>query len=359
MKLDGILTFMNSLNLLESFVREQLVLLEHTPRILDLDKPDIVQLLSDILGSAPLIQYTEKFAGQNFELTIKNGRTSGRFKDDIAAGYTPRDTSDLGGVARSIRSTGLHEKVDVVYTFEVVKPDTRPDYIDYALGSKTLAVEYSGVMKPEIAKFLNSKQPYVRFLCREDLVRKPKPLSPELRQKIQATHDKVTSLSRLTPIDKKEIEKLISQSLIQIFGESLLGGPPEAVFATGGEKTFKIPEFNYAEIQRIQAPIYATFSKSKSRYSSLELLRRIEAIAENSELLTSDKMIAGIAGYLKLAEKGMSSKGFRTFFSKSEAKSLLQMLNKISAGDKSQAYKFFSTIQDRINDRREWVSTTI
>ena len=59
------------LNELRSLIKE--MLLESTPRIADLEKEDIINVLEDILGREPLISYTEKLAGQFLEVKIQNG----------------------------------------------------------------------------------------------------------------------------------------------------------------------------------------------------------------------------------------------------------------------------------------------
>ena len=66
--------------------------------------------------------------------------------------------------------------------FEVLKPENRPDYIDYIIGDQVIAIEFSGRLTKEQADFLNSKQDDVKFLTKQDIIKKPRPLPPELKE---------------------------------------------------------------------------------------------------------------------------------------------------------------------------------
>ena len=235
------------------------------------------------------------------------------------------------------------------YQFEVLKPDNRPDYVNYTVGDKTLAIEFTGALTPEVASKLNAAQPYVTFMSKADITRTPKPLSPELAAKVEAALANVSSSPKMKRADKEAIESLISTALVEIFGSSILGGAPEGIFATGASKPFKIPEASYALVQRLQAPIYATFSE-KSAYNPYELENRI------SSFTPEDKMAKQIKQYLEAVVQGLP-RGFRTFFAPEEASGLLQQLESIFAGDATQASSFYRQFRRRVGNKTQWVAT--
>ena len=341
-----------------SFILRQYIrqLVEATARIPDLTKDDILSVLSDILGSEPLVTYTEKLAGQFLEVLIENGEVLGRFKDASDKGLPASPNFDIAGVAKAIKASPLAESMNIKFQFEVLKPDARPDYLDYAIGDQVMAVEFTGRMTPQMARALNDSQQAVRFLSQADITKRPRPLSPELRARVEEAYNSVAGSAKITKDEKQRVEELISESLVEIFGESIFGGPPEGIFVTGASKPFKIPERNYANIQRIHVPIYAVFA-SKSSYTPDVIKSRIAAIAGNPELASSDRIISDVRRYLQAASTGFSQRGFRTFFTPQEATDLLDMLDSIEAGNVQLADKFYSTIRRRINDKRSWVST--
>jgi hypothetical protein len=151
--------------------------------------------------------------------------------------------------------------------------------------------------------------------------------------------------------EKESIESLISKALVEIFGESLLGGSPEGIFASSPSKSFKIPEHNYANIQRLQAPLYAVFS-DKSKYTPLELETRLESFAGNPD----DRMAKQIKDYLATASKGFPP-GFRTFFSPEEASKLLIDFEELISGDVSKSKQILSQLKRRIGNKHLWIST--
>jgi hypothetical protein len=334
------------------------LIIEATARIPDLTKDDILNVLSDILGSEPLVTYTEKLAGQFLEVIVGNGEVMARFKDANDKGLPPSPNFDIAGVAKAIRASSLADSLNVSFQFEVLKPENRPDYLDYAIGDQTIAVEFTGRMTAQIAKQLNDEQQGVRFLSQSDITKRPRPLSPELRSKVEEAYNTVAASPRLTKDEKLRVEDLISQSLVEIFGESIFGGPPEGIFVTGASKPFKIPERSYADIQRIHVPIYAVFA-SKSSYTPDAVKQRIAAIAGNEALASSDRIILDLRRYLETASRGFTQRGFRTFFSPDEAAGLLATLESIISGNVQLVDKFYSSIRRRVNDKKSWISTGV
>jgi len=329
-------------------------LTEATARIFNLDQADILRLLDDILSGQPVLNYTEKLAGTFFEVQITNGKTMGRYKDTKVAGRG-FGYSDESGVSSTIERSGVFAGKNALFQFEVINPDRISDYIDYALGNKPLAVEVTGKMTSQEAKALNDAQNRIRFMSQADIVKRPKPLSPDLKEQLQEMRDKVESQPRLSVEDKKEIESLVSSSLVEIFGDSVLGGRMEGLFVTGAGKPFKVPEAGFANIQRLQAPMYAIFS-GRGGINQHDIADRIQAVAEDPSKASTDKMVSDIRNYLEAASKGMPNKGFRTFFTPDEATSLLAQFNDILAG-KGRAWNFVSQMAGRIGRKSTWTST--
>ena len=154
------------------------IVTESTPRIPDLTQDEIIELLQDILGREPVISYTEKLAGQFLEIKIQDGEVLSIFKDAKAAGYNHGYRNDAGGTARCLRGirTLPQEMEGQTYQFEVIKAENRPDYIDYAIGDRTLSIEFTGALSKETAEKLNTMQRWVKFIPKSEIVRRPRPL---------------------------------------------------------------------------------------------------------------------------------------------------------------------------------------
>jgi len=334
----------------------RVIISEGTPRIQDLEYTDILNVLDDILGREPLLTFTEKLAGQFLDVKIENGWITANQKDGIKKGAPHSPKFDIGGVAKTLKYSNLMKRTNATYKFEVIKPENRPDYIDYVIGDIPIAIEFTGAMSKNLCMLLNTNQKYVKFLCKDDIIKRPKPLPPELRQKIQHARDNLASSPKITKAMKVETEMLVSRYFLEIFGESTFGGSSEGVFATGASKDFKIPNITYADIQRIQAPIYSIFSEKSNYYTSEQIIERINGLVGNHDKLKSDKMLLEIHRYLKAASQGFE-KGFRTFFNKNEATQLLNMMQNIADGDNGLVFEFYKTIKNRVNNMRLWVST--
>ena len=337
---------------LRSLVKE--IILETTPRIQDLSREEIIEVLEDIVGREPLNTYTEKLAGQFLEVKIDGDKVLTIFKDAKEKGFSHGYRHDAGGTASTLRSIQLPEEmIGQIYQFEVIKQENRPDYIDYIIGDKTLAIEFTGRMSKELSQKLNELQSMIRFIPQSDIVRRPKNLSDDTRTHVQRALDSARTSQKMSRPEKESIESLISKALVEIFGESLLGGSPEGIFVSvsNPSKSFKIPEHNYANIQRLQAPLYAVFS-DKSKYTTLELEARFESFAGNPH----DKMAKQIKDYLVTASKGFPS-GFRTFFSPEEASKLLGEFEELTSGNLAKSKQVLSQLKRRIGNKHSWVST--
>ena len=329
------------------------MLVEATARIFNLDQQDIVRLLDDILSGEPVMTYTEKLAGTFFEVQVRNGEAGGRYKDvkKRGGGFW----SDEAGVASAIERSKVFEGQNALFQFEVLDPNRVSDYIDYALGNKPLAIEVTGKLTSEQAKALNDKQRSVRFMSQADIIKRPKPLSPELRVQVEQMRDRVASNPKITVDEKKEIENLVSASLVEIFGDSVLGGRTEGLFVTGAGKPFKIPEKGFADIQRLQAPMYAMFS-GRGNINQGDIIDRLNSVAGDPGKAQSDRMISDIRNYLEAASKGSFGKGFRTFFTPEEATRLLGQFNQVLQGQGS-ASGFVRQMAGRIGHKSTWMGT--
>jgi len=341
---------MKSHSLLRAVIRTMLIE-SATPKISDLTREDIILVLEDILGREPLASYTEKLAGQNLTVYIRDGQVTGQFK-----GYEEADWADLSGVANTVRKSNIpNETKNAKYSFEILKPENRPDYIDYAIGDKTVVIEFGGLLTKEDAIELNRVSgERLKFLTKNDIVKMPKPLSEKTRSKMAGFLSQLQSSLKVSKLQKQEIELAISEALIEIFGESIFGGTPEGVFVTGTSKGFKIPEKTYADVQRVSVPLYAILS-SKSNIPIANIIRRFEDLA-NANITSSDKMISDFKRYLEKAKDGFSP-GFKTFFNRAEASELLDTFNEIENGNANSATDFVKTFSKRIKDKSSWQST--
>lgn len=338
-----------SLSLLRSYIK---ILLESsTPRISDLSKEDLIVVIEDILGREPFASYTEKLAGQSLTVHIKDGEVLGQFK-----GSEPAPWADLAGVSKEIKSSSIPRIFpNIVFQFEVLKPENRPDYLDYAIGNKTVVVEFTGKLTKEFASKLNSAQSNITFLTKSDIVKKPKRLSIETSAKMQEFLSELNSSDKISKAKKQEIEASVSSAFFEIFGESIFGGPSEGVFVSGTSKSFKIPDKTYADVQRIMAGIYAVFS-AKSKISFMSIVERFTKVASGETPETSDKIVVDLKNYLTEASAGFPS-GYRTFFSPIEARNLLSIFKDILRGRNTQVRRFLSTIKERVQNKDEWHST--
>jgi len=176
--------------ILRQYIR---ALIESTARIQDLTQPDILSVLDDILGREPLLTFTEKLAGQFLEVVVENGQVLANFKDAVEKNLLPSDKFDIAGVAKTIRNSPLALSVNAKFKFEVIKTENRPDYIDYAIGDTPIAIEFTGSMTKQMSDELNHLQNNIKFLSQTDITKRPRQLSPELRQKIQDVRDSVAA----------------------------------------------------------------------------------------------------------------------------------------------------------------------
>lgn len=332
----------------------RLMLETPTPKLADLTLDDISMVLQDILGREPLASYTEKLAGQHLAVEIRNGEVLARFKDD-----NPGDENtwaDIAGVRATIKNSTIPANVpNISFKFEVIKNDRRPDYIDYVVGDKNIAIEFTGKMTSEMASELNNQQSQLKFLTQQDITKRPRPLSPETRLQLEEYLTKIDTGRALSKEEKKRLELTVSGALMEIFGESILGGPPEGIFVSGTSKPFKIPEKTYADLQRLMAPLYATFS-NKASIPIENVYDRLRRLAAGEIDPGKDRMIGDIERYLTAASAGFPP-GYRTFMKPSEASQLLSMLQRVKSGDGEPIDGLVRTIRNKVRNKDKWVST--
>jgi len=341
-------------NLIFEMLRSDLRLLDEskTPRLSDLTRDDLILVIEDILGREPLASYTEKLAGQNLTVYIENEEVLGQYK-----GKEKGSWADLSGVASTIRNSPIPSIVkNGKFSFEILKPENRPDYIDYAIGNSTFVVEFGGELQKNHASILTKvSRGRLKFLTKEDITKRPMPLSAMRKQQMESFLEQLLSNKKVSKDLKTQIEASMSEALVEIFGESIFGGSPEGIFVTGASKGFKIPEKSYADLQKLQAPLFAILS-SKRRIPYSSIVERFQGVAQGTVDPSKDRMVLDVVNYLKAASAGFTP-GFKTFFSPPEAKSLLKMFDNVAAGDVQMAGRFISTLSNRIDDKRSWVST--
>jgi hypothetical protein len=330
----------------------RVILESRTPRMSDLTQEDLILVIEDILGREPLATYTEKLAGQNLTVYIEGGEVLGQYKDKEKSSW-----SDLSGVADTIRSSSISRSSgDTKFGFEVLKPESRPDYLDYVIGDNTVVVEFTGALTAEMAKTLNREQGRLKFLSKADITKRPRPLSPATRSRMLAFLEELKSSKKFPKDRKVEIEASVSEAVAEVFGESIFGGPVEGIFVTGASKGFKIPEKEYADLQRISAPLYAVFSE-KSAIPAQTVYDRFEKIALGEADPASDRIWSDLTRYFTAASAGFRA-GYKTFFSPKEAQVLRAKMEALpGSGDARKSVEIIRSVRRRIGNKLEWHST--
>jgi hypothetical protein len=339
---------------MHSTLREliRVILESKTPRMSDLTQEDLILVIEDILGREPLATYTEKLAGQNLTVYIEGGEVLGQYKEKEKNHW-----SDLSGVADTIRNSSISRTSgDVKFGFEILKPENRPDYLDYVIGDNTVVVEFTGALTAEMAKTLNREQGRLKFLSKADITKRPRPLSPATRSRMLAFLEELKSSKKFPKDKKEEIEARVSEAVAEVFGDSIFGGPVEGIFVTGASKGFKIPEKEYADLQRISAPLYAVFSE-KSKIPAQTISDRFERIALGEADPASDRIWSDLTRYFTAASAGFRA-GYKTFFSPKEAQDLRAKMEALpGSGDARKAAEILRSVRRRIGNKLEWHST--
>lgn len=325
-----------------------------TPRFNSLDPAGMISVIDNFLGAKEDVDFTEKLAGSSFSATVdpsgEKSYSTKDFKDDPSA---PKS-----GIFPNVEKVlnDLHPKVSspVTYSFEILKKEKRPDYIDYAIDHDVAAVDLSGKLSAALAAELNAAQSEVNFLTKADIKKSVGKLikDDETRNALTSLRDKLSAGEKVSKQEIMQVEEILMDLIDSGDVPSTLGGGRiEGLFGSVGGKGFKIPSRAYAAVQKDQARFYAIVRKGGA------ISKRIVDAAASGDA-TSDKLVSDVLDYLRRLSAGSMPKGFRSFFSPEEAASLLgEYEEKLKSGDTKAARKFASAFFGRVNDKESWLST--
>ena len=332
----------------------EILLESSTGRVRNLSQEELVSLVDSLLGNEGDLVFTEKMAGTHMDVLFnQNGEALSRSKTARSHGADYGTKTSSPAVIQALQAHHPSVTEDTNYLFEIIRSQNRPDYIDYLIGDQTVAIEYSGALSDDAKDSLNNGQSEVKFLSKGDITREILDIPDAALDSLLAIQDELAN-SQISANRKREIEGELAAVVGMVFSDSVLGGPTEGVFVSGGPTDFKIPTQEYSHIQRLQAPLYTMFS-GRSSISKKEIKERIIALAQQPENVDSDKIIQDVISYLEAAEEGFPS-GFRSFVSPEEAIDLLDELDDAARGSKSAARRVYTTLNRRINSRDSWYS---
>ena len=333
---------------LRRFIR-QVIKEARTKQPGDLSQDELLSLADHVLSGGDLFDFSEKFAGSHVE--ILHGSETGVFlyksKSGRSAGakwFDPRGkalkiTNQMSSLETPIKSRR--------FAFEFIDSAQRPDYINYLIGDTPAAIEYTGELTREEAENLNANQSSIKFVSLDDISHDSFNLSAENIQEIQDIKTELESKS----LKRSEL-KLLGQKLSSIVAssvpESMLGGPIEGLVIRSNDKLLKMPNPDYAQVQKLQSPLYAMFS-GRGGVSKKEIKSRL--VSSDS----SDRLIQDMKKYLNAVSSLPS--GFRTFFSQEESENLLDQITSAENGDSTDGLQLYSKFNKRINSPENWVNT--
>jgi len=330
------------MKLLRKYIIE-LLIESRTPRGGDLSSEEILELIDFLISGESALEITEKFAGTHLTITVSpNGKIESQYKS-MQKSDTFREVS---GELKNIFANHPEVSQKVVYKFEKIAPHNRPDYVNYITGNNTFYIEYSGSLTQQLASKLSNSGENSIFISRKDIKKKPPANLNSKQQNALAEFADILSSGKVSKLQKEEMMSYVSQLLRSTYPESLLGGGTEGVMVRGSNRSYKIPDPMYADLQKLQAPIYAVFS-GKARIPKNKIKERMVS-NENG-----DRIINDIKKYLEASSKGFEV-GFKTFFNPSEASSLLSDLN---SSKLERLENLYSKFNERINDRSSWTKT--
>jgi len=299
-----------------------------TPRIANLGNTDIIALIDLILGKESVLDVSEKLAGQNLSVIIDRGDVYTKYKQQ----------RDFMPAREPFKTIFAAHEGDGEYTFEMISPDNRPDYVNY-LTDNTIFVDFSGRLTPENAKSLSNEQ--YTFMTKDQIRRNQFDLTDEQRQELSSLRSKAEG--KLRKRDKQEIAERIKAIILSPNVQSVLGGGIEGLYVTGGEKDFKIPNPTYQNIQKLQTGLYAILS-GKSGISKKTIQDRLIAGED------SDRFVQDVRRFLSFAQNDIPV-GYRMFISPEEAMNLLSKMD--TPEGRKQVYMF---LNKRIKQKKDWYS---
>lgn len=299
-----------------------------TPRIANLGNADIIALIDLILGKESILDVSEKLAGQSVSIIVDRGDVYTKYKrqPDFRPAHEP------------FKSIFARHEGDGEYTFEMISPDDRPDYVNY-LTNGTIFVDFSGRLTPENAKSLSNDQ--YTFMTKDQIRRNQFDLTDEQRQELISLRSRAEGTLRKR--DKQEIAERIKAIILSPNVQSVLGGGIEGLYVTGGEKSFKIPNPTYQNIQKLQTGLYAMFA---GRHGIPKRTIRNRLIAGED----GDKFVQDVRRFLSFAQNDIPV-GYRMFVSPEEAMDLLSKMD--TPEGRKQVYVF---LNKRVKQKKNWYS---
>ena len=300
-----------------------------TPRIENLGNADIIALIDLILGEESILDASEKLAGQNLSVKVKDGQTYTKYKNE----------PEFREAREPFKTIFAAHDGDGEYVFEMISPDNRPDYVNY-LTDSTIFVDFSGRLTDEMAKSLSNDQ--FIFMTKGQIRRNQFDLTDEQRQELLGLRSRAGD--RLRKRDKQEIAERIKAIILSPNVQSVLGGGVEGLYVTGGEKDFKIPNPTYQNLQKLQAGIYAVLSGRAGIRKAVVKKRVIDGE-------DGDRIVQDLRRFLSFAQNDIPA-GYRMFVSPDEAMDLLSKMD--TPEGRKQVYVF---LNKRIKQKKDWYSS--
>ena len=299
-----------------------------TPRIENLGNADIIALIDLILGEESILDASEKLAGQNLSVKVKDGQTYTKYKNE----------PEFREAREPFKTIFAAHDGDGEYVFEMISPDNRPDYVNY-LTDSTIFVDFSGRLTDEMAKSLSNDQ--FTFMTKGQIRRNQFDLTDEQRQELLGLRSRAGD--RLRKRDKQEIAERIKAIILSPNVQSVLGGGVEGLYVTGGEKDFKIPNPTYQNLQKLQAGVYAVMSGRAGIRKAVVKKRVIDGE-------DGDRIVQDLRRFLSFAQNDIPA-GYRMFVSPDEAMDLLSKMD--TPEGRKQVYVF---LNKRIKKKSDWYS---
>ena len=314
----------------------------------DLSQEELKGLISYVLSGDGVFDFTEKFAGSHAEILLgKDGKVYSKSKSSRQASA---DWLSPSGKSKSIADQLSFLEIPSAsrrFAFEFIDSIDRPDYVNYLIGETPVAVEYSGQLTKEESDFLNEKQNSLRFVSQQEIKRDGFNLSSQEVSSLENLYQALSS-EKLKRKDLKSIGLEAASIIASASGDSILGGPIEGLMVSSPSGSFKIPNPEYAQVQRLQSPLYAMFS-GRGGTSKREVKSRIVSPA------ASDRLIRDLYDYLE--KSADLPEGFRTFFTPEEAQEIISLLDDSLSGDSLSGEEAYKKLNRRINSKRDWVNT--
>ncbi|HIL25907.1 MAG TPA: hypothetical protein EYG21_00715 [Nitrospinaceae bacterium] len=315
----------------------------------DLSQAELIALVQYALDGSGVFDFTEKFAGSHAEILqrIESGEFASKSKAGRAAGS---GWSAPAGKAKQISDQMASLSPPPAsrrFAFEFIDTADRPDYINYLIGDQPVAVEYTGELTKEEADSLNDAQSIIKFISLDDIRHDAFSFTPDNLTDLADLSSRLES-GKLKRAELRDVGSQVSAIIAGSISQSLLGGPIEGLIVHSADRMFKIPNPQYADVQRLQSPLYAMFS-GRGGVSKKEIKSRI--INADNE----DRLLQDLKKYLESISELPA--GFRTFFTADEGEDLLGLIDSAVSGDTRVGESLYVQLNRRINNKSSWINT--